>query len=153
MFENLLSVLSIYALRTGYDSPRMMTSNLGLQTMWILGISTSYVDINWGCSHLSEQKWDFLAPYDVDIPNIHVVFRPKFEVIIRGESYRGCRAFLKGPITPFQTYSDYATFISNLASLQLDFHSETESQRRVPNVRYLFLISNPVDYFEFYFYK
>ena len=58
--------------------------------------------------------------------------------------------FLKGPITPSQTHSDYATFISNLASLQLDFHSETESQRRVPNVRYL-LISNPVDYFEFYY--
>ena len=91
-----------------------------------------------------------MAPYDVDIPNIHVVFKPKFEVIIRGESYRGCRAFLKGAITPYLTYSDYATFVSNLASLQLDFHSETGSQSRVPNVRYL-LISNPVDYFEFYY--
>ena len=83
MFEKVLSGLSKKALQPWYDSPRMMTSNLGLKTTWILGISTSYGAKK---SHFCSDKWlhpQFMSTYDVDIGNIHVVFGPKFEVSSR----------------------------------------------------------------------
>ena len=95
MFEKVLSGLLKKALQPRYDSPRMMTSNLGLKTTWILGISTSYGAKK---SHFCSDKClhpQFMSTYDVDIGNIHVVFGPKFEVIIRRGSYPEYKAYIE----------------------------------------------------------
>ena len=114
MFEKVVSVLLKKALQPRYDSPRMMTSNLGMRTTWIFGISTSYAPEN---SAIRQDEWlrrQFKPAYDVDIPNIRIVRRPKFEAIVRRGSYPGCKAYIERLEVVPQLCGAYDTFTTNL---------------------------------------
>ena len=92
----LLSNLLIKASHTGYHSPRLMISNLGLHTTRIFRISTSYGAEKADIRADGWQRWRLKPTYDVvDIPNIRIVRRPKFEVIIRRGSYPEYKAYIE----------------------------------------------------------
>ena len=92
----------------------MMTSNLGLRTTWIFGISTSYAAKNSAISHDEWLLRKFKPTYDVDIPNIRIVRRPKFEVIVRRGSYPVCKAYIERLEVVPQVCGAYDTFTTNL---------------------------------------